>query len=268
MEFTSLIAEGKSVPAESVTVNSVVNTIEATLTLPPVQMRAEGGFAAYFRKAWTIAYKDLRAELRAKEVVGTMLAFSILSVIVFGLAFDGRVPRPELIVPGVLWVVVLFTGVLGLNRSFGAEADRNSLAALLLAPMERSAIYFGKVVASLLFLLITEAVMLPAILILFDTNLFHPWILIGLLLGTIGYVSVGTLFAAMTTSTRARESLLPIMLLPLMVPIFVAGLGLTSSVLDGGQFDDFQHWLFMLGLYDLIFATIAFMVFDLIWEDV
>ena len=257
-----LIAEEKSVAA-----SSVVNTIDAALALPLVQMRAEGGFAAYLRKAWAIARKDLQAELRAKEVVGTMLAFSVLSVVIFGLAFDGRVPRADLIVPGVLWVVVLFTGVLGLNRSFGAEADRNSLAALLLAPMDRSAIYVGKVVASLLFLLITEAVMLPAILILFDVNLFRPWILVGLLLGTIGYICVGTLFAAMTTSTRARESLLPIMLLPLMVPIFVSGLGLTSRVLDGGTFNDFQHWLLMLGLYDLIFATISFMVFDLLWED-
>lgn len=253
---------------ESAPNQSIVDPRSASLWLPPVQMHTDGGLGAYLRKVWVIARKDLRAELRAKEVVGTMLAFSVLSVVVFGLAFDGRVPRPELIVPGVLWVVVLFTGLLGLNRSFGAEADRSSLPALLLAPVDRSAIYFGKLIASLVFLLLTELILLPTILILFDTNLLRVWILVGLFLGTVGYVSVGTLFAAMATSSRARESLLPIMLLPLMVPIFVAGLGLTSSVLDGNTFADFQHWVLMLGVYDLIFATISFMVFDLLWEDV
>jgi heme exporter protein B len=209
---------------------------------PAVQMRTEGGLRAYLTKVWAIARKDLVAELRAKEVFGTMATFSVLAVLIFGMAFDLRVPKPEMVAPGVLWVTVLFMGVLGLNRAFGAEVDRGSLAALLLAPVDRSAIYFGKLLANLLFTLLTEALLLPVVLVLFDVPLFHPIILAALLLGTLGYVGVGTLFAALTANVRTRESLLPILLLPVMVPIFMAGLKLTAMVVDGRGITDLQRW--------------------------
>ena len=231
-----------------------------------VSMRTGGGARAYFRKVRAIAAKDLRAEVRAKEILSTMIAFAVLAVIVFGLAFDLRVPEPEMVVPGVLWVVVLFTGVLGLNRAFGAEVDRGSLAALLLAPVDRSSIYFGKLIAQLVFMLSMEILTIPLILVVFDVSLFNLWILLGVLLGTVGYVSVGVLFAALTSTTRARETMLPILLLPVMVPVFVAGVGLTSNVLDGREFADFGRWFAILTVYDLVFLTIAFVVFDLIWE--
>ena len=233
----------------------------------PVQMRTRRGLAGYLAKVWAIAGKDVRAEVRAKEVFATMAAFGVLAVITFGLAFDLQVPDPAMVAPGVLWVVVLFAGVLGLHRSFGAEVDRGSLAALLLAPYDRSAIYFGKLLANLLFMLLTEAMVLPVILVIFDVNLFQPWIIAGLFLGTVGYVGVGTLFAALTASTRARETMLPILLLPVMIPIFVAGVGLTAKVLDGGGFADVRHWLLLLAVYDVMFITVAYLIFDLIWED-
>jgi heme exporter protein B len=237
------------------------------LEAQPVPMRTGGGIGAFGRKVWAVARKELRAELRANESFSTMAAFGLLAVVVFGLAFDLRVPSASMVAPGVLWVVILFTGVLGLNRAFGAEVDRGSLAALLLAPVDRSAIYFGKLLAHLVFLLATEAIILPAILIIFDVNLFQPWILVGLVLGTLGYVSVGTLFGALTASSRARETMLPILLLPVMVPVFVAGVGLTANVLDGRALEDFRRWLLILGVYDLVFLTVAYLVFDLIWED-
>jgi heme exporter protein B len=235
--------------------------------LQPVSMRTEGGLRAYLRKVVAIAAKDLRAEARAKENLSAMIAFSVLAVVVFGLAFDLRVPRADMVAPGVLWVVVLFAGVLGLNRVFGAEVDRGSLSALLLAPIDRSAIYFGKVIAQMAFMLTMEAFVVPIVLVIFDVNLFSPWILAGLFLGTLGYVSVGTLFAALTASTRARETMLPILLLPVMVPIFVAGVGLTANILDGREVAEFGRWFLILAVYDLVFITIAFLIFDLIWED-
>ncbi len=237
------------------------------LEAAPVHMRTGGGIGPYFRKVWAVAAKDLQAELRAKESFSTMAAFGLLAVLVFGLAFDLRVPDAKMVAPGVLWVVILFTGVLGLNRSFGAELDRGSLAALLLAPVDRSAIYFGKVVAHLVFLLLTEAIILPVAVVILDVNVLRLWIIIGVLLGTIGYVSVGTLFAALSAGSRARETILPILLLPVMVPVFIAGVGLTANVLDGRELVDFQRWLWMLIAYDLVFVTIAFLVFDLIWEE-
>lgn len=226
-----------------------------------------GGFSAFLRKVWWIAWKDLRIELRSRDIFTTMIAFSALAVVMLGLSFDLRVPKMEMVAPGALWVIVLFTGVLGLNRSFGAEVDRGSLAALLLAPVDRSAIYFGKLLANLIFIVATEIVLLPVILIIFDVNLFQPQILMGLLLGTIGYVSVGTLFAALSANARTRESLLPVLLLPVMIPVFVAGVGLTANVVDGRNLSSIGRWFSLLIAYDLIFITLSFLLFDLIWED-
>ena len=115
-----------------------------------VTMRTDGGLGSFLRKVAAIAAKDLRTEWRAKEVFSTMAAFSVLAVIIFGLGFDLRVPQSSMVVPGIYWVIILFGGVMGLNHSFGAEVDRGSLAALLLAPVDRSAMYFGKIAASLL----------------------------------------------------------------------------------------------------------------------
>lgn len=233
----------------------------------PVTMRTGGGFRSYLGKVWAITAKDIRAELRAKEVFSTMVAFGILAVIIFGLAFDLRVPSSDMVAPGVLWVVVLFGGVLGLHRSFGAEMDRGSMAALLMAPMDRSAIYFGKLMANLLFMLIMEMLIMPILLVIFDVNLMRLWILVGVFLGTLGYVGVGTLFAALTANVRARESLLPILLLPVMAPIFIAGVGLTAGIVDGREMSGLWRWLQMMTIYDLVFIVVAYLVFDLIWQE-
>ncbi|HRW05942.1 MAG: heme exporter protein CcmB [Caldilineaceae bacterium] len=239
-----------------------------SLVIQPVVMRADAGRGSFFRKVWMIAAKDLRIELRAKEVLGVMAAFSILAVIILGMAFDLRVPRSEMIAPGVLWGVLLFTGLLGLNRSFSAELDRHTLLALLLTPVDRSAIYLGKFVANFCFMALTALILLPVMLFIFDVNFFSPWILVTVLLGIFGYISVGTLFAALTASIRSRESMLPILLLPVLAPLFMAGLKMTELVVDARSLASFQNWLGMLVAFDLIFFTAAILVFDLIWEDV
>jgi heme exporter protein B len=136
-----------------------------------------------------------------------------------------------------------------------------------MAPVDRSALYYGKVLANLLFTGATAAVILLLMVVFFNLNLFQPLIVAGVGLGILGYVAVGTVFAALTANARARESMLPILLLPIMMPIFVAGVGLTASVVDGKGFADVQAWLGILVAYDLIFLLVAFLVFDLIWED-
>lgn len=238
-----------------------------SLPFEPVQFEPGSGVGRQIRKAFRIAAKDIRSELRTKEVIGSMAAFSVLAVVIFGLAFDLRVSQPRMVVPGVLWVILLFAGVLGLNRSFGSEVEQRTLGALLLAPMERSVLFFGKVMGSYIFMVLTQCLVLPMILLITDVNLFRFWTIIGLLLGTLGYAIVGTLFAALTASLRSRETLLPIMMLPVMVPLFIAGVGLTAAELDGRVFADFRHWVGMLVAYDLLFVIISFLIFDLIWEE-
>ncbi|HRJ43246.1 MAG: heme exporter protein CcmB [Caldilineaceae bacterium] len=234
----------------------------------PVQMRTGGGAGAFLRKVWAVAAKDIRAEVRAKEVASTMIVFGLLAVIIFGLAFDLRVPKSSMVVPGILWVIVLFAGVLGLHRSFGAEVDRDTLAGLLLAPVEPSAIYFGKLLSNLLYLFLMVALILPVLLVMFDTNLFHPLILLGLFLGIIGYAEVGTFFAALTANSRARESMLPVLLLPVMVPVFMAGVSLTAGILDGRPVSGLVSWLVILAVFDLIFFVAAYWIVDLIWDGI
>ncbi|MFN3332865.1 MAG: heme exporter protein CcmB [Caldilinea sp.] len=244
-----------------------MQTAPLDLAAEPVTMQRGGGALTYLRKIGAVFVKDVRAEWRGREIFSTMTAFSVLAVLVFGMAFDLRVPRSEMIAPGVLWVVALFAGVLGLNRSFGAEVDRGTLASLLLAPVDRSAIYFGKMLANLFFTLATTLVILAVMFFIFDLNMFHPYNLLAVLLGVIGYVGVGTLFAALTANSRARETMLPILLLPVMAPVFVAGVGLTAGVVDGKQFSDLRQWLVILAAFDAIFIVVAYLLFDLIWED-
>lgn len=231
-------------------------------------MRTGGGLTAFLRKVWAVTAKDLRAEVRGREVFSTMSVFSALAVLIFGMAFDLRVPDQKMVAPGVLWVIILFAGVLGLNRSFGAEMDRGTLPALLLAPMDRSAIYFGKVIANLVFTLGTALAILVVMYFIFNVPILHGWILLATALGVLGYVSVGTIFAALTATVRARESLLPILLLPVMVPVFMAGVACTAGVLDGGGLDKIGHWLGMLVGFDLLFLVVAYLLFDLILEEV
>jgi heme exporter protein B len=221
----------------------------------------------YLQVVWAVLRKDLRIELRTKDIFTSMAVFAVLALMIFNFAFELRIPDKTAVIPGVLWVTITFSGVLGLGRTFISEKDQGSMAGLLLAPVDRSAIYFGKMVANLIFMLAMLALVLPTILIIFDVNMIKPWILIALLLGVLGYVAVGTLFAAMTASVRARESMLPILLLPLMAPIFVAGVALTAAVVDGRALSDFWRWLGILAAYDLIFVTIAFIVFDMIWQE-
>lgn len=239
-----------------------------TATLPTVQMRTGGGTGAFLRKVGAIAMKDLRAELRGREVFSTMTMFSVLAVIIFGMAFDLRVPDSAMVAPGVLWVIILFGGVLGLNRSFGAEMDRGTLPALLMAPMDRSAIYFGKVLANFVFTLATGFVILVIMYFVFDVNMLQPLIFLAVALGTLGYVGVGTIFAALTATTRARESMLPILLLPVMVPVFVAGVALTAAVIDGRNLNSAGNWLGILAGFDLVFLVVAYLLFDIILEEV
>jgi heme exporter protein B len=226
---------------------------KVTAALPTVAMRTGGGAAAFLRKVAAIALKDLRAELRGREVFSTMTMFSVLAVIIFGMAFDLRVPDAAMVAPGVLWVIILFGGVLGLNRSFGAEMDRGTLPALLMAPMDRSAIYFGKVLANFVFTLATGFVILLIMFFVFDVNMLQPLIFLAVALGTLGYVSVGTIFAALTATTRARESMLPILLLPVMVPVFVAGVALTATAIDARSLSSVNNWLGILAGFDLVF---------------
>lgn len=225
------------------------------------------GIGDFFRAVVAILWKDLRAEFRTRELLSAMLVFSLLVVLTFNFALQlDRLTR-ENVATGVLWVTAVFAGTLGLNRSLAAEKDRGSLDGLLIAPVDRSALYFGKMLGNWLFMLIVQAVVLPVFSLLYNLPLLQPLILLVVLLGTLGYAGVGTLLAALSVQTRARDVMLPILLLPVAVPLLVAAVQASGGVLAGREWSDLSLWFNLLVVYDMIFIAVAYMVFDYVVEE-
>ncbi len=227
----------------------------------------------YLRKIAAIVWKDIVAELRTKEMFSAMFVFAVLVIVVFTFAFDldvsgvGRGERVRGVTPGALWVAFAFAGILGLNRAFVAEKDRGCLEGLLLAPMDHTVIYFGKMLSTLLFMLVVEALMLPVLTVFWGVNLFDLRLLLVILLGTLGFAGVGTILSAMTAQTRAREVLLPILLLPVAAPVLIFAVKATSGILDGLSLAEIARWLQLLVAFDVIFPAVAFMTFDYVVKE-
>ena len=214
-----------------------------------------------------VVWKDLRAEFRSRELFSAMLVFSLLIILIFNFALELDIKTRQSVTAGVLWSTFAFAGTLGLNRSMAIEKDRGCLDGLLLAPVDRSAIYFGKVISNLAFMLIVEIIVLPVYSVLYNVNLFQPGLLLVILLGSIGYVAVGTLLAAMSVQTRTRDILLPILLFPVVIPVLLAAVKASSGFLTGADFADILLPINLLIAYDIIFIAVAFMVFDNVVEE-
>jgi heme exporter protein B len=229
--------------------------------------RSSTGAGSFLRAVGAIAWKDLAAELRSRELLSAMLVFALLVILIFNFALELDVKTRATITSGVLWVTFAFAGTLGLNRSMAVEKDRGCLDGLLLAPVDRSAIYFGKVISNLAFMLIVEAIVLPVYSILYNTSLLSLGLIGVILLGSIGYVAVGTLLSSMAVQTRTRDVMLPILLFPVIVPVLVAAVKASSGFLQGLPMDEILPWLNLLVVYDIIFTAIAFMVFDYVVEE-
>ena len=221
----------------------------------------------FIKAVSAVVWKDLQAELRSRELFSAMLVFSLLIILIFNFALELDIKTRQSVTSGVLWATFAFAGTLGLNRSMAIEKDRGCLDGLLLAPVDRSAIYFGKVISNLAFMLIVEAIVLPVYSVLYNINLFRPGLLLVILLGSIGYVGVGTLLAAMSVQTRTRDILLPILLFPVVIPVLLAAVKASSGYLEGLEFSEILSPLSLLIAYDVIFISVAFMVFDSVVEE-
>jgi len=195
-----------------------------------------------------------------------MFIFALIVILVFSFSFELRVERVNQVAPGVLWVAFTFAGMLGLGRSFILESDQGCLDGLLLCPVDRSVIYFGKMLSNLLFISITEAIILPLYFALFNLP-FKLLLLPIIVLGTVGFSAVGTLFSAMTVHVRAREVMLPILLFPIVMPALIAAVKLTGGILDGQAWSEMTHWLQLLVGFDVIFLAVSYMAFDYVVEE-
>ena len=221
----------------------------------------------FLRAMFAVIWKDLAAEMRSREILSAMLVFALLVIFVFNFALELDSQARASVTSGVLWVTLTFAGTLGLNRSMAVEKDRGCLDGLLLAPVDRTAIYFGKTLANFLFMLLVAAIVLPVYSLLYNQNLFIPGLLLVILLGSLGYVGVGTLLSSMAIQARTRDILLPILLFPVIIPVLVAAVKASSGFLQGLPFEDVKTWISLLLVYDVIFIAVAFMVFDYVVEE-
>jgi heme exporter protein B len=216
---------------------------------------------SFHRKVWAIVVKDVVAEFHTRETVGAMFVFSLLALVTFSISLDLRGDLARAAAPGVLWATVAFAGMLGLSRSLAREQQSGCLDGLLLAPVDRSVIFFGKALGNLTFMLVVEIVLLPLSAALFDVPLLCPEILMVTALGTVGYAAAGTLLAAMAVNTRAREVMLPILLLPLVIPVLIAAVQATGRLVEGGALAEVGGWLRLLVAYDLMVVAVSMLTF-------
>jgi heme exporter protein B len=240
---------------------------EQTTSIDPAAHKAGLPSASFIKAVSAVVWKDIQAEFRSRELFSAMLVFSLLIILIFNFALELDIKMRQSVTAGVLWATFAFAGTLGLNRSMAIEKDRGCLDGLLLAPVDRSAIYFGKVISNLAFMLIVELIVLPVYSVLYSINLFQPGLLLVILLGSIGYVSVGTLLSAMSVQTRTRDILLPILLFPVVIPVILAAVKASSGILAGDEWSEILMPLNLLIAYDVIFTAVAFMVFDSVVEE-
>ena len=212
-----------------------------------------------------IIAKDLRAEVRSRELLSVMALFALLSVLVFSFALElDRAARAEA-VSGVLWVTLIFASLLGLNRSLAQESDQGNLDALLLAPVARSAIFVGKFAGNALFTGVVGLVLLPLMTVLYGINLLDIWVIVTALVGIAGFCSIGTLLATMTVHTRAREAMLPIALLPVALPFLLTAVRATKGILNSAP--EWQVWLQLLAGISVIYLTLCLLLYGYVVEE-
>jgi heme exporter protein B len=221
----------------------------------------------FMRALLAIVWKDLAAEWRSRELISAMLVFALLVIFIFNFALEMTPQTRSDVTSGVLWVTLTFAGTLGLNRSMAVEKDRGCLDGLLLAPVDRTAIYFGKTLANFVFMLLVAIIILPIYSVLYNVNLFMGGLFLVILLGAWGYVSIGTLLASMAVQARTRDILLPILLFPVTIPLLVAAVKASGGYLNGLEMVEISPWINLLVVFDLVFTAVSFLVFDSVVEE-
>lgn len=198
-----------------------------------------------------------------------MFTFALLTMVIFNFAFDLSAELVPIAAPAILWVAFTFAGVLGLGRSFALEKEGNTILGVLLTPTDRSLIFLGKMIGNVIFVFITALIIIPTFVLLFNYNLGNTLLplLLVVLLGTIGFVSVGTLFSAIASNTRLREVLLPILLFPIIIPVIVSSVKLTGAILAGKSMVEENSALQILISFDIIFLVACSVLFEYVVEE-
>lgn len=220
----------------------------------------------YIQQVRAIIHKDILIELRTRESSTAMLVFAIMAIVLFNFALRLRVDSLKPLVPGILWVVLVFAGTLGLGHSMASEQINQCIDGLLLAPCDRSVIFVGKAITNVLYTLLIALIVLPIMAALFDESLVQPGVVVTIIAGVLGYSGAGTLIATMAASTRAREIFLPILLFPLAIPLVAASVIVTGGFLDAQPLADFAPWFGVIVAFAVIFWTAGALLIEYIVE--
>ena len=220
-----------------------------------------------FIKIFAIFWKDLLNELRTKEIIVSVLVFVLLVVVIFNFAFDTGIDQSDTVVSGILWVALTFGGVIGLNRTFAVEKENSRLEGLMLCPVDRAVIYWGKLAGIFTFMLVRAVVITPIFLALFNLPIFLPRLALIIILALLGFSAVGTLFSALAVNTRSRDIMLPVLFLPVVVPVIVSAVKATGPVLAGMPWGEISTWLQIMVAFDIIYLVVATLVFEFVVEE-
>lgn len=221
----------------------------------------------YFAGIMAVLWKDVLSELRTKDILLSVFVFALLSLVIFSFALRTDRATVAAIAPGVLWAAFSFSGILALNRAFATEQEKGSLEGLVITPVPRDVIYFGKMLGVLLFMLAAEVVLLPVFVVLFNVPLDVPRLLLIIFLATLGFASVGTVFSAIAVNTRSREIMLPVLFLPVVVPVIISAVEASARVMAGEPWDNLSVWLQVLVAFDVIFVVVSSLVFEYVLEE-
>ena len=208
-------------------------------------------------------------ELRTKDTLNSMLFFGVVVLVIFNFSLESLRESIRPAVPGILWVAFAFSGTLGLNRMFAAEKENGCLQGLLMVPVDRGTIYFGKMLAATVFMFISEIVIFVFTLVFFNLTVWGeiPYLALVFLIGTLGFTAVGTLLSAIAVNTKLREVLLPLILFPVILPILVNAVEATNIILNTTEYRSLRLPVSIMSVFTIVFGTISFLLFEYVLED-
>ena len=224
---------------------------------------------SFLTAVFAIARKDLQIERHTRQTVSIMVMFSLVTVVMFNFALETDLAAARNVATGLLWATILLAGTLGLNRSLAIERENQAFDALLIAPIERSAIYVGKVISVTVFTFLLEAILVFVFIIFFNKPFWRLPVLLILILGTLGYIAVGVLITSMTMQTRARDVLLPVLLLPLSLPLVLPAATAVSTYMfpQLPTWSEVQSPILLVIAYDLLMFGLGFTVYRYVVES-
>ena len=216
-----------------------------------------------------IVWRDVVTELRSRETIASMVFFALIVILIFSFSFSMDQEAAREVIAGIMWVAFSFTGIIGFGKSFSTELQNDCLDALHMIPGPKGAIYLAKVAANFAFMFVVEILLFPMFVIFFNLDVVEEisFLLVIFFLATMGFAAVGTLFSALTVQIRAREVMLPILLLPLVVPVMIAAVEATKAALNGDPLSLYGRWLELLVVFDTVFLVVSYWMFEFVMDS-